>query len=670
MAKKAGSYGQHLLTWVRFRGRNGVDDPAVIPADMGTDALNWVIGEQGLGERRRGTITMPITGTWEGAASMTRFQPTQDDGQAVLVFSTFDTPSQFMHVTAGLAAAPITQTDALEGSPLLVAYATGNGKLFLAYNSTAGNRLHVYQPGTSGNTLRLAGLSGPAAPVPTNDGSGSYAAVLRYYRTQLRTYVSATPMAVSGLGTAVSFTPSGTGTGALITVAAATESATHWRVFGSADGVLYYQLNDWTAFASATTFTDTRLVTEYGSLSAAPLEGSRYPLPSAKYLLWDGIRLLLFGTQGDQANNDLPAVPGRVYFTQALDATVDGGEDESIVMTTEIKGYIDISRNSGAEDRAIVGPVDGNILVMQSRGVYLLKPTGAAARPFARITLSKEIGAVSHWSSFVGEDEAGRPCIYWLDPHRGPYRYGADGLQWCGYDIQDLWKTFDPQLTTPLAAHGLYDARTRRCYWWIVVGDELYPTLGLMFFPKEGRPTRDEGVRYGWTRFTGAAATAQSSVMFAEVFGNPMGRRIKPYLGYDTRINQFDAPDVNVDDADQPNETAYCAFVKSKAWNVSIAPQIVQLDKAWVRAQTSNALLAQRLIRNYGDQEELLSTVPLTAEETESRRIFLFEDAMLAGSWTFQTELGDPCAADHFFSLDRWDARITTTDLDVGTSAL
>ena len=83
-----------------------------------------------------------------------------------------------------------------------------------------------------------------------------------------------------------------------------------------------------------------------------------------------------------------------------------------------------------------------------------------------------------------------------------------------------------------------------------------------------------------------------------------------------------------------------------------------------------NALLAQRLIRNYGDQEEILSTVPLTAEETESRRIFLFEDAMLAGSWTFQTELGDPCAADHFFSLDRWDARITTTDLDVGTSAL
>ena len=670
MAKKAGSYGQHLLSWGRFRGRNGVDEPAVLPTDMGTEAVNWVLTAQGLGERRRGTITMPITGTWEGAASMTRFQPTQDDGQAVLVFSTFDTPAQFMHVTAGLAAAPITPLGTLVGSPLLVSYATGNGKLFMAFKSSAGNRLHVYAPAVYGNQLVLAGLSAPPTVSVANVGTGTYPAVLRYYRAQTRTYAAGVQAAVSGLGPPQSITPSGTGTAIQVGIASVGEKATHWRPFGSADGILYYQLSGWLDLTTTETWDDSRLVGEYGSLEAAPLEGSRYPLPSAKYLLWDGVRLLLFGTQGDQTGNDLPAVPGRVYFTQALDATVDGGEDESIVMTQEVKGYVDLNRNGGAEDRAIVGPVDGNILIMQSRGVYLLKPTGAVARPYARIVLSKEIGAVSHWSSFVGEDEAGRPCIYWLDPHRGPYRYGADGLQWLGYDIQDLWATFDPQLTTPLAAHGIYDQRTRRCYWWIVQGDELYPTVGLMFFPKEGRPTRDEGVRYGWTRFTGAAATAQCSVMFAEVFGNPMGRRLKPYLGYDTRINQFDAPGINVDDDSQPNETAYCAYITSKAWNVSVAPQIVQLDKAWVRAHTSNALLAQRLISNYGDQEELLSTVPLTAEETESRRIFLFEDAMLAGSWTFQTELGDPCAADHFFSLDRWDARITTTDLDVGTSAL
>jgi hypothetical protein len=670
MAKKSTAVGQHLLTWSRFRGRNGVDEPSVLPADQGTEAINWVITAQGLGERRRGTRKLPLTGTFAGAASMTRYQPTQNDGMAQLVFNTFDAPSQFLHVSSGLNAVPITQADQLVGSPLLTAYATGNGKLFIAYKSTAGNRLHIYDPARQGNQLVLAGIgSGPTVNV-ANIGTGTYPAVLRYYRGQSRAYVNGVSSAVSGLGPALAMTPTGTGAAVQVGVFPATEKETQWRVFASADDVLYYQLNDWTDFATSVTWNDSRLVSTYASLPVAPLEGSRYPLPSAKYLLWDGVRLLLFGTYGDTANNALPAVPGRVYFTQALDATVDGGEDEAIVMTQEIKSYIDCNRSGGAEDRAIVGPVDGAILVLQSRGVYLLKPTGAVNQPYQRIVLSKEIGAVSHWSSFVGEDEAGAPCIYWLDPHRGPYRYGRAGLQWIGYDVQDLWATYDPPLDTVMVAHGLYDQRTRRCYWWLTRGPANYPDTCLCFHVKEGRGTQSEGVRYGWTQFSGKAASSFCSVIFAEQFGNPMGRRLKPYLGYVDLIVQFDAEDTNLDHADTGQDALYVAVVRSKAWNMHVAPQIVQLDKAWVRAHTTNAILAQRLLRNYGDQEEIFSTVPLAPQGSESRRIFLFEDAQLAGAWTFQTELGDAIAEDHFYSLDRWDARVTATDLEVGSSEL
>jgi hypothetical protein len=673
MAKKAGS-GQGILSWPRFRGRNGVDDPNTLPVDMGTEAINWIITTQGLGHRRRGTVKVPITGTFTGAASMTRFAPTQNDGAARLVFSTFDTPTKFMQVAGGTAAVEVGMSEgtALVGSPLLVSYATGNGKLFAAFKNTAGNRLHVMDPtGTGDNVFALAGLipSGPPSNVE-NVGSGGYPAVIRYYRIQQRSYWGNTTQAVSALSASTAFTPSGAGAGVRISLPTTIPKATQWRVFASADNVLFYLISGWMDPSVTVFFDDFNLVEWYASYEAAPLEGSRYPLPGAKYILWDGVRLLLFGTQGDQTGNDLPAVPGRVYFTQALDATVEGGEDESIVMTTQNKGYIDISRNAGAEDRGLVGPIDGNILVMQSRGITLLKPTGAATRPYARITLTKEIGSVSHWASFVGEDEAGRPAIYWLDPHRGPYRYGADGLQWLGYDIQDLWNTFDPQLSTELVAHGLYDQRARRCYWWIVTGAQLYPTITLCFHPTEGRLTRDQGVRYGWTWWDGLAATGRCSVMFAETFGAPMARRLKPYLGYPNRIVQLDADDVNVDDEGQPEETAYAALVRSKAWNTTPAPQIVQLDKAWVRAECTNAILAQRLIRNYGDQEAILSTVPLAPQGTEARRIFLFEDAQLAGVWTFQTELGDALATDQFYAIDRWDARMTTTDLEVGTSEL
>lgn len=670
MAKKAGS-SQGILSWPRFRGRNGVDDPNTLPADMGTEAINWIITTQGLGHRRRGTVKMPITGTFTGAASLTRFSPTQSDGEARLVFSTFDTPSKFMQVAGGSAATELARTEGLVGSPLLVSYATGNGKLFIAYKSTAGNRLHVFNPAVTPAALVQAGLV-PSGPPTVADapGGGTYPAIYRIYRAQQRAFQNNQTQAVSALSTGQAFTPSGSGPAARVFAPTTIPRGTHWRVFASRDGVLFYLISGWLDASVTTFFDDATPVETYASFPAAPLEGSRYPLPGAKYILWDGVRLLMFGTQGDQTGNDLPAVPGRVYFTQALDATVEGGEDESVVMTTENKGYLDISRNSGAEDRGIVGPIDGMILVMQSRGIYLLKPTGAATRPYARITLTKEIGSVSHWASFVGEDEAGRPAIYWLDPHRGPYRYGADGLQWLGYDIQDLWKTFDPQLSTPLVAHGLYDQRQRRCYWWIVTGAQLYPTVTICFHPTEGRPTRDQGVRYGWTWWDGLAATGRCAVMFAETFGAPMARRLKPYLGYPNRIVQLDAEDVNVDDEGQPEETAYAALVRSKAWNTTAAPQIVQLDKAWVRAECTNAILAQRLIRNYGDQEEILSTVPLMPQGTEARRIFLFEDAQLAGVWTFQTELGDALATDQFYAIDRWDARITTTDLEVGTSEL
>ena len=59
---------------------------------------------------------------------------------------------------------------------------------------------------------------------------------------------------------------------------------------------------------------------------------------------------------------------------------------------------------------------------------------------------------------------------------------------------------------TALVAHGLFDQRTRRCYWWIVTGEASVPTITLCFHTQEGRATPTEGVRYGWTIFRGTVA--------------------------------------------------------------------------------------------------------------------------------------------------------------------
>ena len=668
--------GAGVISWDRFRGRNGVDDPSMLPPDMGTEAINWVINSQGIGERRRGTKNAALTGAFSGYASLARFTPGQDEEQAQIVFSTFDTPSKFMVVTpaSAPAATELTQTDTLVGSPIHVSYAVGNGKLFMAYKNTGGNRLHIYDP-AGGATIRRAGLAPPPAPdIVADIGSGSYPAVARYYRIQGRQVVSGVTKTVSSLGVASPiFMPSGTGA-AVRVQHTGTPGENSWRLFGSLDGVLYYAISPWLA-DSVLYYDDAMLTTAYASQTAAPLEGSRYPLPSAKFLLWDGAHLLLFGTHGDQANNDLPAVPGRVYITAALDSTVEGGDDESIVMTQEVKGYVDLNRNGGAEDRAICGQVDGNVLVFQSRGVWLLKPTGNAARPYARIALSREIGAVNHWSTFVGEDEAGRPCVYWLDPDRGPYRYGYNGLEWIGYDVQDLFKTTNlAAASASTVACGLYDPSVRRCYWWISADGTNYPSMGLTFHVAEARLTQTQGARYGWTQFRGYAASCYCCEMLPQTLGNPMSRKLKPYTGDHQKLVQFDADGINTDyllynDVTPANEP-YFAYVRSKAWVTSALPLIVALEKSWIRGPCSDAIVAQSLLRNFGDDEALLSTVPLHPEGAETRRVFLFEEALMAGAWTFQTQLGDAVRADQHYAIDRWDARMTATDLEVGTSAL
>src|SRR4030095_17079732 len=92
------------------------------------------------------------------------------------------------------------------------------------------------------------------------------------------------------------------------------------------------------------------------------------------------------GSDEAPGGDSVPPVPGRVWFSPALDTSgVGANDDERVSNSQTFKGWIDIARNAGAEDRAIVGPIDGQILVFQSRGVYLLLPTGQASAPYRRV---------------------------------------------------------------------------------------------------------------------------------------------------------------------------------------------------------------------------------------------------------------------------------------------
>jgi hypothetical protein len=381
-----------------------------------------------------------------------------------------------------------------------------------------------------------------------------------------------------------------------------------------------------------------------------------------KFLLSTGERLLGFGAWESAAGDSVVPRNGRVYFSPVLD-TSEVEDDERVSNTLSFKGYIDVSRDAGAEDRAIIGPVDGQIFVFQSRGVWMLVPTSNAQQPYRRITMSNLLGAVSQPSCFTGEDESGQSCLYFLDPERGPYRYGFGGFQWLGYDVQDLWATVNLAATSRVAV-GAYDAANRRCIWLVATGSSNDPDTGLVFHVREGQPTEKEGVRYGWTKWTGDLCAARTMVMFSETIGATMSRNLKPYMGFASSL-------LRGEDSSATNDagTAFQSYVTSKAWNIEPLTTKKRLGKAYLQAKTGAGVTVRlSMIRNYGDETNRTADQLLTASGSETRIMKNFEGIGFADAWSFQFRVGDSAAVANAWTLDHVLATIEPTVDEVGNN--
>jgi hypothetical protein len=644
-----------LITWSRNRGRNGWSVPTDVAEDMSAESMNVILERDTLGKKRKGSATQSITGTsFAGYNAIYRWVPGQSDTAAEVWIASDDSPTKILRVAAGSAASGQTLADNVATQAPQVRFCAHNGKLFIAYDSTV-NRLHVWD-GTS--SVRRAGLALPAAATVGNTGSGSYAATLRYYRIQWLEKSGSTIVRQSNLGTAVSFTPSGSGTHAQITKpTSAGEGETHWRIWASADGDLYYFLAD--VVLATTTYDDNAVVADYDLQDPAPDEGANTPFPSVKYLLSTGDRLVGFGVWETSAGDSMLPLGGRVYFTPVLDAS-DTGDDERVSNTVDFKGWIDIARNSGGgEDRALAGPLDNNVFVFQSRGIYMLVPTGNASAPFRRITLTTTLGTISQECTFMGEDEAGRACIYFVDPLRGPYRYGASGFQYCGYDVQDRISQWNLGASSRVSA-GIYDPELRAAIFGNATGVTNSIQEWLVFFVREGRPTVVEGVRGGWVRWAEASPSGVISMaMLPETIGASMSYTLKPYFGTGTVLRRW-----NDDSATQDGTTSYQAYVTSKAYDVREMFRLKKLVMTWLQAAaTAATTITQTLIRNFTDETSRTATVSLAAAGSETRVTRKFEGSALTDIKQFQVQLGEAAAANTaLWTLDEWMAEIEPMD--------
>ena len=358
-------------------------------------------------------------------------------------------------------------------------------------------------------------------------------------------------------------------------------------VYASADSEdgPFYEIGE--TAVGTTTFDDSTDVTTYddGTFPLAFSIGANFPFPSVKYVLADGVRLYGFGVWETSAGDSLAPVSGRLYFSPARNTSDADHDDERVQSTASQDDFLDLNISGGTVDRGLAGPVNGRIYAFQSRGIYMIVPTQSATSPVRREVISETLGAVSHHSLVVAEDEAGAPALYFLDPNDGPRRLGLGAdIQWLGKDVKDLWETVNLAATT-VVAWGLYDKARKQVKWWIATGASNEPDLILTYHVTLGRMEASTGdVRGGWAKWNGSLASARHGVMFASTLAATRPITQVPYAGNATTALFRQDGSSNQD----YGSSSYQAYVESKPFTGDARMRLFNLTEAYVSARVQS----------------------------------------------------------------------------------
>lgn len=651
-------------------GMNSAESPLSLPNNQCVAAVNVDWRDTLIGRKRYGTTSVDLTG---GTAfvgpfhTLLRFVPGTDEAAAELFAFDAASPTLVKRLAGGVSWADVTLSDAITTTPVEIYGAVLNGRLFIAYDSAV-DRLHAYDPGLSSPRIRRVGLAASGAPTVANTGAGAYPATLRYYK-QETLQLDGTTVRRSELSASVSFTPSGGGTAARVTQGTLPgEQETHWRVFASADDTTYYLISGNIAIGT-TTYDDSATVSTYSQGTPQEPTGTFSNWTSVKYLLSDGNRLL--GAGAWETGNKT----SRVYFSPVL-GSLDQGDAERIPNTVTSKNFIDLNEKDGGGITGM-GLLGNTPIVFKFRQFYQLVPTGDATAPYLSKRISNTVGCVSGKSIASGEDEHGRHALYWLS-HRGPYRYGADGLQYLGRDIEDAWVGPTTRMNlsaTNVVAHSVYYGEQHQWWLWLSLGSGNDPSVKYVFDSRLGRPNDRHEVRGGWAKHDGDSAAARSSVMFARSIAASMSRDLKPYIGRATGTDIQMCDDTlsfkdGMNSSTFAGGTSYQAFITTKPLtdnsvlgrNLGLGQtSIVGLGSATaVGPPVVNApTITQTITRDFG-LETVTSTVDLTPAASETRVIRKLEGSQMSTAGVIQLTLGDASA-----SSSRWFIDAIVAPIDV-----
>lgn len=654
------------LVWVDdlSGGLNDTDAPQDIAPHQCQIAQNveWITTT--FAQRRQGgTNGIHATEPWGSQATLAvlmRYTPTADEGAAQLFAVSSEATPIMARLNGSNQFSAITVADTWTTASNLHFFINGvslNGKFFIAGDTTQ-DRLHVWD----GTSLRRVGLATPAAPTVANTGVGTYAAIQRWYKVQWHNS-TATPQKVwSELSPSVSFTPSGAGTHARVTrPTAPSEHETFWVLWGSPDNVNFYVIGQ--ATIGTTTIDDNVAPSAYSAASpqfvGMPSDADYYTPPiSPKYLLADEDRLILLSSW------ETASAASAVMWTPVLgttpppDPAVTIADDERVPSTNRLD--LDRQDGGGITGGGILG---GTIYVFKLSHIYRLRRTGDVTLPYQAIPVTKSLGAISHKSIVVGEDDLGRECLYFLS-RRGPYRLGPDGLEYLGRDLETVWDTVN-QSAIP-SPFGVWHQEKRQVQWWVITGAATSPDQKLVFHARRGRRDEHGDVRGGWAIHTDGAADALCAVMFSNTLGATMSLDLKPYVGQKWATSLPDGPCIKYDaDGTYTDrgglQTTYTGRVKTRAFPPGGPGMKGRVTQVYALGTLANRSLTVRVVSDFG-LDSRSGTIALPSGAATRAVVKVEDDARSADSMYIEIVVEDNTtpASSAAWTLDAIGLRVKT----------
>lgn len=632
--------------WYRFRdlrgGRNGGDPSIAIPDDQVLEAFNIDYEEAMVARKRGGSTSLSLGFSSGGPFSqgikrLFRHVPGFDQTAAELWG--IDGAHVIGRMAGASTFAAVTPKDPFTANDTDVQAVSFNGKLFF-FGKTGVNRSQVWD----GTSLRRMGLAPPTLP-PTLVESAGAVTDNRKYKT---TVIKKTGSTID-LRSELCENPSAQAT--LVTERATVsldgdpgEGETHWELWGASDDDNYTTYHYISEAAIGNTIEDNNAVLT-GDIPPTP--GRNLVPPAARFAVADESRIVMAGGQETTSSyGQVPPKNNRIWWTPPL-GDADIGDDERIIIsslsTPPIRAYIDVE---GALT-GFGGPVAGSLWATSYDRIWRMSPTGDATRPYRRLSQGTPYGCIHANSFCLGEDEKGEAALYFATVI-GMYRIDSEGIVYCGWDLQDLWKTINLNATVPV--HCVYHALKHQLWVHLATGSDSFPTIRLVFHTRFGQRHAVKGIIKGWARHEGSSCQATCSVMFSNTVGASMSRDLKPYVGLSsgTAVLKCDTDDLTDNGS---NMQAYFDKV--------IAPPIqasFQLGPSDLLANAAAGVtIRQTITPDYGNQQAKVSDVDITPDGTETKVFREFEDGAIAGIDRVATvRVGDQAAVANRWTIDEY----------------